>query len=178
VDAEYLLRRLEGSVALTFAAVFTGMSSNPPTDVTTHRYKRHRLPAEIIARAVWLYFRFPLSLRQARDLSKNGLRHSIHRLRARAISGRSCSLAISFFVAQAEPAQHASNARALHNDAALFKLEAQFVQRQLTPLSHTFTEPRSMILTLPALLLLLPLLVACTLSRSISGLRQNFLVQA
>ena len=27
------------------------------------RYKRHRFPAEIIAHAVWLYFRFPLSLR-------------------------------------------------------------------------------------------------------------------
>ena len=25
-------------------------------------YKRHRLPTEIIAHAVWLYFRFPLSL--------------------------------------------------------------------------------------------------------------------
>jgi hypothetical protein len=57
-----------GSVALTFAAVFTGMSSNLPTDVTTHRYKRHRFPAEIIAHAVWLYFRFPLSLRHVEDL--------------------------------------------------------------------------------------------------------------
>ncbi|MER8377590.1 IS6 family transposase, partial [Mesorhizobium sp. M1406] len=26
-------------------------------------YGRHRFPAEIIAHAVWLYFRFPLSLR-------------------------------------------------------------------------------------------------------------------
>jgi putative transposase len=26
-------------------------------------YKRHRFPREIIAHAVWLYFRFPLSLR-------------------------------------------------------------------------------------------------------------------
>ena len=26
-------------------------------------YKRHRFPAEIIAHAVWLYDRFPLSLR-------------------------------------------------------------------------------------------------------------------
>jgi putative transposase len=25
-------------------------------------YKRHRFPPEIIAHAVWLYFRFPLSL--------------------------------------------------------------------------------------------------------------------
>jgi transposase-like protein len=26
-------------------------------------YKRHRFPPQIIAHAVWLYFRFPLSLR-------------------------------------------------------------------------------------------------------------------
>jgi putative transposase len=26
-------------------------------------YKRHRFPPELIAHAVWLYFRFPLSLR-------------------------------------------------------------------------------------------------------------------
>ena len=56
------------SVALIFAAVFTGMSSNPQTDVTTQRYKRHRFPAEIIAHAVWLYFRFPLSRRHVEDL--------------------------------------------------------------------------------------------------------------
>ncbi|WP_095205400.1 IS6 family transposase [Mesorhizobium carmichaelinearum] len=34
----------------------------------TLRYKRHRFPAEIIAHAVWLYFRFPLSLRHVEDL--------------------------------------------------------------------------------------------------------------
>lgn len=39
-----------------------------PTDNTAHRYKRHRFPAEIIAHAVWLYFRFPLSLRHVEDL--------------------------------------------------------------------------------------------------------------
>jgi putative transposase len=31
-------------------------------------YRRHRFPAEIIAHAVWLYFRFPLSLRMVEDL--------------------------------------------------------------------------------------------------------------
>lgn len=40
----------------------------PSTDPTVHRYKRHRFPAEIIAHAVWLYFRFPLSLRHVEDL--------------------------------------------------------------------------------------------------------------
>ena len=31
-------------------------------------YRRHRFPAEIIAHAVWLYFRFPLSLRRVEDM--------------------------------------------------------------------------------------------------------------
>jgi putative transposase len=31
-------------------------------------YKRHRFPPEIIAHAVWLYFRFPLSLRLVEEL--------------------------------------------------------------------------------------------------------------
>lgn len=31
-------------------------------------YGRHRFPAEIIAHAVWLYFRFPLSLRMVEDM--------------------------------------------------------------------------------------------------------------
>lgn len=32
------------------------------------RYRRHRFPVEVIAHAVWLYFRFPLSLRMVEDL--------------------------------------------------------------------------------------------------------------
>ncbi len=31
-------------------------------------YRRHCFPADIIARAVWLYFRFPLSLRMVEDM--------------------------------------------------------------------------------------------------------------
>lgn len=31
-------------------------------------YRRHRFPPDVIAHAVWLYFRFPLSLRMAEDL--------------------------------------------------------------------------------------------------------------
>jgi putative transposase len=31
-------------------------------------YKRHRFPSEIIAYAVWLYFRFPLSLRLVEEM--------------------------------------------------------------------------------------------------------------
>ncbi len=31
-------------------------------------YKRHQFPCEIIAHAVWLYFRFPLSLRVVEEM--------------------------------------------------------------------------------------------------------------
>jgi putative transposase len=31
-------------------------------------YKRHRFPPEIIAHAVWLYFRFPLSLQLVEEM--------------------------------------------------------------------------------------------------------------
>ena len=89
------------SVALIFAAVFTGMSSNPQTDVTTQHYKRHRFPAEIIAHAVWLYFRFPLSLRHVEGLpAERGIEVSFQTVAewaakfgrdyARSIRGKSC----------------------------------------------------------------------------------------
>jgi putative transposase len=39
-----------------------------PTDPASHHYKRHRFPAEIISHAVWLYFRFPLSLRHVEEM--------------------------------------------------------------------------------------------------------------
>tara|TARA_R110002020_G_scaffold152573_5_gene330388 strand:- start:615 stop:986 length:372 start_codon:yes stop_codon:yes gene_type:complete len=35
---------------------------------TGHRYKHYRFPAEIIVHAVWLYYRFPLSLHYVEDL--------------------------------------------------------------------------------------------------------------
>jgi len=34
----------------------------------TRLYRRHRFPPDVIAYAVWLYFRFPLSLRMVEDL--------------------------------------------------------------------------------------------------------------
>ena len=34
----------------------------------TGRYHRHRFPPEIISHAVWLYYRFGLSLRDVEDL--------------------------------------------------------------------------------------------------------------
>jgi putative transposase len=32
------------------------------------RYRRHRFPPEVISYAVWLYFRFPLSLRMVEEM--------------------------------------------------------------------------------------------------------------
>jgi putative transposase len=31
-------------------------------------YRRHRFPPEVISQAVWLYFRFPLSLRMVEEM--------------------------------------------------------------------------------------------------------------
>ena len=39
-----------------------------PAGMQTVSYKRHRYPPQIIAHAVWLYFRFPLSLRLVEEL--------------------------------------------------------------------------------------------------------------
>jgi transposase-like protein len=35
-------------------------------------YAGHRFPAEIISHAVWLYFRFPLSLRMVEEMLAEG----------------------------------------------------------------------------------------------------------
>jgi putative transposase len=32
------------------------------------RYARHRFPAEVVSYAIWLYFRFPLSLRMVEEM--------------------------------------------------------------------------------------------------------------
>ena len=37
------------------------------TEPRSSLYHRHRYPAEIIAEAVWLYFRFPLGFRMVED---------------------------------------------------------------------------------------------------------------
>jgi putative transposase len=38
------------------------------TSTRPYRYARHRFPAEVISHAVWLYFRFPLSLRMVEEM--------------------------------------------------------------------------------------------------------------
>lgn len=75
-------------------AVIVGGMTKHPTDLTACRFKRHRFPAEIIAHAGWLYFRFPLSLRHVEDLlaerastfrfkpSRNGITNSVANLPA------------------------------------------------------------------------------------------------
>ena len=49
-------------------------------------YKRHRFPGEIIAHAVWLYFRFPLSLRLIEEvLLERGVVVSCETIRTSAV---------------------------------------------------------------------------------------------
>lgn len=51
-------------------------------NVPSIRYKRHRFPASIIAHAVWLYYRFPLSLRHVEELLlERGIRVSYEPVR-------------------------------------------------------------------------------------------------
>ncbi len=46
------------------------------------RYARHRFPAEVISYAVWLYFRFPLSLRMVEEmLAARGIQVSYETVR-------------------------------------------------------------------------------------------------
>jgi putative transposase len=58
-------RRLNRLVPIGMVCV---SHTKPTTDICANRYKRHLFPAEIIAHAVWLYHRFPLSLRDVEDL--------------------------------------------------------------------------------------------------------------
>ena len=46
-------------------------------------YRRHRSPAEVISYAVWLYFRFPLSLRMVEE-NETGTNTAMTRLRGAA----------------------------------------------------------------------------------------------
>jgi hypothetical protein len=51
------------------------------------RYARHRFPPEVISHAVWLYFRFPLSLRMVEEmLAARGIEVSHETVRQWAIS--------------------------------------------------------------------------------------------
>ena len=46
-------------------------------------YRRHRFPPDLSAHAVWLYFRFPLSLRMVEDLlAERGIVVSHQRVRS------------------------------------------------------------------------------------------------
>ncbi|CDM60258.1 hypothetical protein LPU83_pLPU83b_0268 (plasmid) [Rhizobium favelukesii] len=44
------------------------MDNSGEMNSPTLSYKNHRFPLQIIARAIWLYFRFPLSLRLVEEM--------------------------------------------------------------------------------------------------------------
>jgi putative transposase len=54
-----------GGVPMTFGQGLCGTNDSMTKSVS---YKRHRFPPQIIAHAVWLYFRFPLSLRLVEEM--------------------------------------------------------------------------------------------------------------
>ncbi|MHC2567688.1 transposase-like protein [Rhizobium leguminosarum] len=55
-------RAMSRCLRLNDCGITVGMNS------PTVSYKNHRFPPQIIARAVWLYFRFPLSLRMVEEM--------------------------------------------------------------------------------------------------------------
>jgi hypothetical protein len=63
------------------------MSGYPTLMIKTSKsiYRGYRFPAEVIEHAVWLYFRFPLSLRMIEDLLAGARDH--HQPRDRAVLG-------------------------------------------------------------------------------------------
>ena len=58
---------LGGTVRLTIKARPRSYTAAMPT-ARDPLYQRHRFPPEVISHAVWLYFRFPLSLRMVEEM--------------------------------------------------------------------------------------------------------------
>ena len=61
------LNALMGTVRLTTKARPRSDTAAMPT-ARDPLYQRHRFPPEVISHAVWLYFRFPLSLRMVEEM--------------------------------------------------------------------------------------------------------------
>jgi transposase-like protein len=57
----------QGTVRLTIKARPRSYTAAMPT-ARDPLYQRHRFPPEVISHAVWLYFRFPLSLRMVEEM--------------------------------------------------------------------------------------------------------------
>ena len=58
---------MDGTVRLTIKARPRSYTAAMPT-ARDPLYQRHRFPPEVISHAVWLYFRFPLSLRMVEEM--------------------------------------------------------------------------------------------------------------
>jgi hypothetical protein len=57
--------RSSGDVTVTFVEHIPSIDHGMNQPVS---YKRHRFPPQIIAHTVWLYYRFPLSLRLVEEM--------------------------------------------------------------------------------------------------------------
>jgi hypothetical protein len=94
---------------------------------------------------------------RANALLKKRLRCPIHRSRARAISGRNCSLARRlFFIAQPKPIEEPANRRTVDRHAASSQFDAQFIQCHFAVVGNTFGNPRAMRVELAAWRVALP----------------------
>jgi hypothetical protein len=91
------------------------------TDIAAHRYKSHRFSAEVIAHAVWLYHRFPLSLRDVEDLlAERGIDVSFQTVSERPfrvdqlvpVSPMAVLLRAEFYVARSKPSATWADLRA------------------------------------------------------------------
>jgi hypothetical protein len=72
----------EGDVTVTFGQDLRGRNGSMTKPVS---YKRHRFPPQIIAHAIWLHFRFPLSLRLVEEMMlERGIVVSYETVRRRA----------------------------------------------------------------------------------------------
>ena len=86
-----------------------------------------------------------IKINRATAWLKKRRRRLIHRSRACAISGRSCSLALRlFFIAQTKPVEKTSDRGTMDMDAALGKFDAQFVQRHFAIAGNTLINPMAM----------------------------------
>src|SRR5688500_11818248 len=57
-----------GSLTLTYLRSGVGMRPDGGGTVRPISFKRHRFPPDVIRYAVWLYFRFTLSIREVEEL--------------------------------------------------------------------------------------------------------------
>jgi hypothetical protein len=86
-----------------------------------------------------------IKMRRANALLKKRRRRVTHRSRARAISGRSCSLAVRlFFIAQPKPMEKSTDSGSMDHHTTFGQFDTQLVQRHVTIAGNTRANPIAM----------------------------------